>query len=66
MKEDHIIKFEFELELANPPPLTEKQTTELEALNKVPDSEIDYSDIPETPMYRPAQKRLQFVLMLIF
>jgi uncharacterized protein (DUF4415 family) len=28
----------------------------LEALNKKPDSEIDYSDIPETLIYRSAQK----------
>lgn len=31
---------------ANPPPLTEEQKQELEALAKMPDSEIDYSDIP--------------------
>jgi len=28
-------------------PLTEEQIGELEALSKMPDSEIDYSDIPE-------------------
>lgn len=35
-----------DVDLANPPPLTEKQKAELVALAARPDSEIDYSDIP--------------------
>lgn len=30
----------------NPPPLTPEQKTRLEALGKMPDDQIDYSDIP--------------------
>lgn len=29
------------------PPLTERQKAELEVLNSMPDSDIDYSDIPK-------------------
>ena len=36
-----------ELDLGNPPRLTERQRAELEKLGATPDSEIDYSDIPE-------------------
>ena len=36
----------YELDLANLPPLSEKQKAELAALAERPDSEIDYSDIP--------------------
>jgi uncharacterized protein (DUF4415 family) len=36
----------YEVDLANLPPLTEKQKAELEALAKMPDEQIDYSDIP--------------------
>lgn len=36
----------FDLDLANPPPLTAQQMEELEALKKRSDDEIDYSDIP--------------------
>jgi len=53
-KEKHIMKFE--LDPASPPPLTEKQVAALEALGKMPDSEIDYSDIPDEHLYRPAKK----------
>ena len=53
-KEERIMKFE--LDPASPPPLTDKQLGALEALNKMPDSDIDYSDIPDDPMYRPAKK----------
>ena len=53
-KEEHIMKFE--LDPANPPPLTEKQLAALEALSKMPDSEIDYSDISDESLYRPAKK----------
>ena len=52
--------------LDNPPPLTEKQKTELKALSEMPDNEIDYSDIPPlgdtfwksavcNPFYRPTK-----------
>ena len=48
------------------PPLTEKRKTELKALAKMPDSEIDYSDIPpldnafwknavRNPFYKPTK-----------
>ncbi len=53
-KEEHIMKFE--LDPASPPPLTEKQMAALEVLSKLPDSEIDYSDIPDESLYRPAKK----------
>ena len=36
----------YEIDLANPPPLTEEQKAELEALAAMPDEAIDYSDIP--------------------
>ena len=36
----------FELDPNNPPPLTAEQQAEIEALARMPDSEIDYSDIP--------------------
>ena len=36
----------YEIDLANPPPLTEAQKAELVALAARPDSEIDFSDIP--------------------
>jgi uncharacterized protein (DUF4415 family) len=35
-----------DVDLANLPPLTAKQKTELAALGARPDAEIDYSDIP--------------------
>jgi len=55
-----------EIDLNNPPPLTEKQKAELKALSEMPDSEIDYSDIPpltedfwknavRNPFYRPTK-----------
>lgn len=43
--EENIVVYEFDP--SNPPPLTEEQKARLEALAKMPDSEIDYSDIPE-------------------
>jgi uncharacterized protein (DUF4415 family) len=57
---------EYEIDLANPPALTAEQRTELEALRAMPDSEIDYSDIPplqedfwkeavRNPFYRPTK-----------
>ena len=55
-----------ELDLSNPPPLTDKQKAELEALKSLPDEEIDYSDIPplgdefwknavRNPFYKPTK-----------
>jgi uncharacterized protein (DUF4415 family) len=55
-----------ELDLTNPPPLTDKQKAELEALKTLPDEEIDYSDIPplgdefwknavRNPFYKPTK-----------
>lgn len=57
---------EYEIELANPPALTAEQRSELNALRAMPDSEIDYSDIPplqedfwkeaaRNPFYRPTK-----------
>jgi uncharacterized protein (DUF4415 family) len=37
----------YEVDLANLPPLTDAQKTELTALAARPDSEIDYSDAPQ-------------------
>jgi len=37
----------YEVDLANLPPLTDAQKTELAALAARPDSEIDYSDAPQ-------------------
>jgi uncharacterized protein (DUF4415 family) len=56
----------FELDLKNPPPLTDKQRAELEAMKSLPDEEIDYSDIPplgdefwknavRNPSYKPTK-----------
>nr|WP_232037019.1 BrnA antitoxin family protein [Asticcacaulis excentricus] len=36
----------YELDIDNPPPLTDQQRAELKALSERPDSDIDYSDIP--------------------
>ena len=55
-----------ELDLTNPPPLTDQQKAELEALKTLPDEEIDYSDIPplgdefwknavRNPFYKPTK-----------
>lgn len=44
-KEENIVIYKFDPD--NPPPLTEEQKARLEALGDMPDSEIDYSDIPE-------------------
>ena len=54
---------------AHPPPLTRKQKAELAALAKMPDSQIDYSDIPRTPagfwekavrggLYKPVKRQM--------
>ena len=57
-KDKHIIRYE--LDLANPPALTSEQIAELEALRNMPDSEIDYSDIPPVEdfsrFYRPIKE----------
>ncbi len=55
-----------ELDLTNPPRLTDAQKAELEALKRLPDEEIDYSDIPplddefwknavRNPFYKPTK-----------
>ena len=36
----------YEIDLDNPPPLTEEQIAELRALAAMPDEDIDFSDIP--------------------
>ncbi|WP_031231003.1 BrnA antitoxin family protein [Asticcacaulis sp. YBE204] len=43
-QESKIVRYELDLE--NPPPLTDEQKAELKALAERPDSTIDYSDIP--------------------
>lgn len=42
--DDQTVKFTVALD--NPPPLTEVEKAQLAALANMPDSEIDYSDIP--------------------
>jgi uncharacterized protein (DUF4415 family) len=44
MKKQSIVKYT--LDLKNPPPLTAAQRKRLKRLAAMPDSEIDYSDIP--------------------
>ncbi len=49
------------LDLNNPPPLSARQKKALEDLAKMPDSAIDYSDIPamteaDEPLYTPVKK----------
>jgi len=56
----------YTLDLDNPPPLTAEQEKRLKALEAMPDSEIDFSDIPplteefwknavRNPFYRPTK-----------
>lgn len=56
----------YEVNLSNLPPLTNEQKAELKALSEMPDSEIDYSDIPplddafwqhavRNPFYKPTK-----------
>lgn len=56
----------YEVDLNNLPPLTEERKAELKALAELPDSEIDYSDIPpldesfwknavRNPFYKPTK-----------
>ena len=57
----------YEIDLANLPPLTRAQEAELKALAAMPDNEIDYSDIPplsddfwknatRNPFYKPIKQ----------
>ena len=56
MRKKRTVKFS--LDANNPPPLTQKQRAALEALDRLPDSEIDLSDIPEhTTFYKPIKKQ---------
>lgn len=56
MSKKHIVKYK--LNPDDPPPLTKKQRAALEALDKIPDSEVDLSDIPEhTTFYKPVKKQ---------
>ena len=56
----------YEVDLNNLTPLTNEQKAELKALSEMPDSEIDYSDIPplddafwknavQSPFYKPTK-----------
>lgn len=56
----------YELDPSNPPSLTDEQKAELKALSEMPDSTIDYSDIPpldeafwknavRNPFYKPTK-----------
>lgn len=57
----------YEVDLANLPPLTATQKAELEALAAMPDSQINYTDLPpltdefwkqaiNSPLYRPTKQ----------
>lgn len=57
----------YEMDLNNPPPLTQKQQAELKALASMPDDSIDFSDIGplndafwknavRNPFYKPVKK----------
>jgi uncharacterized protein (DUF4415 family) len=57
----------YEMDLNNPPPLTQKQQAELKALVAMPDDSIDFSDIAplndafwknavRNPFYKPVKK----------
>lgn len=55
MSKKRIVKYR--LDSDNPPPLTRKQRAALEELDRLPDSEIDLSDIPEhAAFYKPIKK----------
>ena len=56
-----------EIDLQNPPPLTDEQRARLSVLAKMPDSDIDYNDIPplgddfwknavRNPFYKPTKQ----------
>jgi uncharacterized protein (DUF4415 family) len=61
-KEGRIVSFE--LDPANPPVLSPKRKRELAALARMPDDQIDYSDIPRLSaavlarMYRPIKRQM--------
>lgn len=66
-KQERIVSVEFDP--AKPPPLTRKQKKELEALARMTDEQIDYSDIPKLPalvwqkaveggLYRPVKRQM--------
>ncbi len=50
----------FELDIDNLPPLTAEERAEIENLAKIPDKDIDYSDIPNlagaSHLYRPLKE----------
>jgi uncharacterized protein (DUF4415 family) len=59
----------YDIDPNNIPPLTDKQKAELRALSKLPDYEIDYSDMPSTTderlanmergrLYRPVKQQI--------
>lgn len=59
----------YEMDPMNPPPLTEAQRLELQALKEMGDEDIDFSDIPplresfwlnaqRNPHYRPVKQQL--------
>ena len=66
MKMDTTKMVTYKIDLNNLPPLTETQKAELEALGALPDSEIDFSDIPEITdeqwknavLYRPIKQQI--------
>ncbi len=46
------------MDVDRPPPLTSRQRAALEKLDRLPDSEIDLSDIPErTVFHRPVVRK---------
>ena len=56
----------YEIDLSNPPPLTEQQRAEIKALAEMPDDAVDTSDIPpldddfwkkavRNPFYKPTK-----------
>ena len=56
----------YEVDLNNPPPLSKKQKAELKTLTTMPDSDIDFTDIPplddtfwknavRNPFYKPTK-----------
>jgi hypothetical protein len=47
----------FELDLDNPPTLTDEQRARLDELAAMPDSEIDFSDIPKATEEQLARMR---------
>ena len=66
-KKEHIVTIR--LDRTKPRPLTRKQKAEVALLAKMPDREIDYSDIPRLPasvlegalrggLYRPVKRQL--------